>query len=251
MSRRELLRLLRDVRKGKTSPSSALARLAWMPVEDLGFARLDTHRELRKGVPEVVFCQGKTVPQAAAIIRRLVKSGGRALATRASEALFRELSLSGIPVRYDPPSRVLIAGVSRPAMKGAVAVLCAGTADIPVAEEAALTAEFAGVRVRRSYDVGVAGLHRIMNARKLLTWADAVVVAAGMEGALPSVVAGLTEAPVIAVPTRIGYGAGFLGLSALLTMINSCAPGIAVVNIDNGFGAGYMAAAIARPRRTA
>ena len=240
-----ILALLKDVKRGTLSPRDAMDRLGWMPFEDLGFARLDTHRSMRKLAPEVVFCQGKTVDQSLAILTRLVQRHGRALATRAPQELKERLAAAGQRVDYDPASRTLVVGDPSRAAGGLVGVLCAGTGDIPVAEEAARTAGFMGVRVERSYDVGVAGLHRLVAARGIMSRADAIVVAAGMEGALPSVVGGLVGVPVIAVPTSVGYGASFRGLAALLAMINSCAPGIAVVNIDNGFGAGYVAAMIA------
>ena len=214
-----------------------------------GFARVDTARAARKGVPEVVLCEHKTPGDAAAILASLVRSHGRALGTRASAEVAERLRRSGIPVDWEPRSRTVIAGRRRPPVRGLVGVLCAGTSDLPVAEEAARTAAFVGARVERRYDVGVAGLHRLLATGPLLRRADALVVAAGMEGALPSVVGGLTPAPVIAVPTSIGYGASFKGLAALLAMLNACAPGIAVVNIDNGFGAGYLAAMIARKHR--
>jgi len=247
---RNVLAVLRDVRRGRLSARGGLARLRWLPFEDIGFARLDHHRELRTRAPEVVFCEGKSLEQAEAVVRALLRRSGRALATRASEALADRLRGGGIQVTYDRDARVLAAGrPSRVRAHGLVGVLCAGTSDIPVAEEAARTAEFLGVRVRRHYDAGVAGLHRLFAARRLLGSADALVVAAGMEGALPSVVAGLADCPVIAVPTSVGYGASYRGLAALLAMLNACAPGIAVVNIDNGFGAGYYAAMIARRSR--
>jgi hypothetical protein len=249
MEPRAILTLLRDVRGGRLAPAAALRRLAWLPYENLGFARLDTHRELRKLAPEVVLCEGKTIPQAETILRRLFARHGRALGTRAAPALAARFAAGGVEAQYDPLSRVLRVGPPPRARGGVVGVLCAGTGDVPVAEEAARTAEFMGARVLRSFDVGVAGLHRLLASARLLRRADALVVAAGMEGALPSVVGGLAAAPVIAVPTSVGYGASFRGLAALLAMINSCAPGVAVVNIDNGFGAGYLAAMIAgRPR---
>jgi hypothetical protein len=223
----------------RTSPNSGFADLA-------GFARVDTGRAKRKGVPEVVFCERKTVPDAAAILATLVRRHGRALGTRASPPLADRLAAAGIAVDYDPCSNTLIAGRKRMPARGLVGVLSAGTSDLPVAEEAARTAEFVGAKVERRYDVGVAGLHRLLAAGPLIRNADALVVAAGMEGALPSVVGGLAACPVIAVPTSVGYGASFKGLAALLAMLNACAPGISVVNIDNGFGAGYFAAIIAR-----
>lgn len=220
--------------------------------EDVGMiARLDTGRAARKGVAEVVFCLGKTDDEAEAIIRALLTRHGRVLATRASRPLADRLAGAGLVIDYDERSKVLRSG--RPAgpgkTRGLVGVLCAGTSDLPVAEEAARTAEFIGTRVIRRYDVGVAGLHRLLTEAPLLRRADALVVAAGMEGALPSVVAGLTPAPVVAVPTSVGYGASFGGVAALLAMLNSCAPGVVVVNIDNGFGAGYAAAMMARRRQ--
>ena len=260
MEPRAVLALLRAVHGGRVSPAAALRRLAWLPFEDLGFARLDTHRELRTLAPEVVLCEGKTIDQAETILRRLSARHGRALGTRAAPALAARFAArpergrgdgtGRMLAEYDPLSRVLRVGRPPRPRGGVVGVLCAGTGDLPVAEEAARTAEFLGVRVLRSFDVGVAGLHRLLASARLLRRADALVVAAGMEGALPSVVGGLASAPVIAVPTSVGYGASFRGLAALLAMINSCAPGVAVVNIDNGFGAGYLAALIARRRRS-
>lgn len=246
MTPERVVRILRAVRQGTLTPRAGARELAWLPVDNLGFARIDLHRAQRTMVPEVVFCQGKSLDQAEAILLRLIRHGGRALATRAPAALGVRLASAGIPASYDPTSRILSAGRFRSRSRGVVAVLSAGTSDIPVAEEAARTAEFIGVRVTRKYDAGVAGLHRLLTARRMMTQADALVVAAGMEGALPSVVGGLVAAPVIAVPTSVGYGASYHGLAALLAMMNSCAPGVAVVNIDNGFGAGYLAAMIAR-----
>jgi len=246
-----VLRIFQAVQQGRLSPRAAARQLDWMPFADLGFARVDVDRGRRTMVPEVVLCQGKTLDQAEAIIRSLFRHNRRALATRAPEALHARLLATGVPASYDPVSRILTAGTFRPAPRGTVGVLCAGTGDIPVAEEAARTAEFIGVKVRRRYDVGVAGLHRLLAARRVLTSSDALVVVAGMEGALPSVVGGMVAAPIIAVPTSVGYGASYRGLAALLAMMNSCAPGVAVVNIDNGFGAGYLAARIARRRRRA
>jgi pyridinium-3,5-biscarboxylic acid mononucleotide synthase len=246
MMKESLLALMREVRKGKLTPEAAQKRLGWLPFEDMGFARLDTHRELRTAVPEVVFCQGKTLDQSEAILRKLVSRHGRALGTRAAPELAERFNGGRLPASYDALSRTLVLGRNRAKPRGLVVVLCAGTGDIPVAEEAARTAEFAGARVKRSFDVGVAGLHRLMANRPLISRADALVVAAGMEGALPSVVGGLARCPVVAVPTSVGYGASFGGMAALLAMMNSCAPGVAVVNIDNGFGAGFLGAMIAR-----
>jgi len=242
----KILGILREVRRGKLSPAAALQGLRWMPFDDMGFARVDAHREMRSDVPEVVFCQGKTVPQAEAILRRLAGHNGRALGTRATEELWLRFKGGKLPASWEPLSRTLVVGKPLSKLKGLAGILCAGTSDIPVAEEAARTAEFCGARVKRAYDVGVAGLHRLLSKKPLLASADVLVVAAGMEGALPSVVGGLARCPVIAVPTSIGYGASYGGLAALLAMMNSCAPGVAVVNIDNGFGAGFLAAMMAR-----
>jgi len=246
VDREDVLRLLTGVRRGSIAPREALRELRWLPYEDLDFARVDTHRQFRTTVPEVVFCEGKTVSRAEAILRRIVQSSGRAMGTRASAGLYARFRGGRIAASYHSDARMLVLGPAVRRRRGLVGVITAGTSDVPVAEEAAITAEFLGASARRIYDVGVAGLHRLAAARSLLSHADALVVVAGMEGALPSVVGGMAEAPVIAVPTSVGYGASFRGLAALLTMINSCAPGVAVVNIDNGFGAGYLAGMIAR-----
>ena len=248
MKSTRIMSILRDVHRGKLTPQAALKGLRWMPFDDMGFARVDTHREMRSDVPEVVFCQGKTIPQAEAILRRLAKHNGRALGTRGSEELWLRFKGGMLPATWEPLSRTLVVGRPPARLCGLVGVLCAGTSDIPVAEEAARTAEFCGARVKRAFDVGVAGLHRLLAKRPLLARADSLVVVAGMEGALPSVVGGLSRCPVIAVPTSVGYGASYGGLAALLAMMNSCAPGVAVVNIDNGFGAGFLSAMMARRR---
>ena len=242
-----LKRLLAGVKAGKIPVSQAMDQLRQLPFEDLGFAKVDHHRELRTGSPEVIYGPGKTPEQVAAIGQAVAKRGHALLATRLSpEAAAALIAVLPKATHHARARAVTLQG--RPPLKprGLVAVLCAGTSDIPVAEEARLTAELMGVRVQPHYDVGVAGLHRLLARMPGIRKADAVVVAAGMEGALPSVVGGLTGAPLIAVPTSVGYGASFGGLSALLTMMNSCAAGVAVVNIDNGFGAGYLAAKIAR-----
>jgi NCAIR mutase (PurE)-related protein len=236
--------LLEQVAQGILSVEDALPALRDLPYQDLGFARIDHHRALRKGFPEVVFCQGKTPEQTAAIVAQLA-TRGRVLATRASEAHYqavREAVRAQVPEAvYHTLARAITVGAFPEAPDAPYGVvLAAGTADIPVAEEAALTARMMGVRVETRYDVGVAGLHRLLEHLPLLHGAGAIVVVAGMEGALPSVVGGLVACPVIAVPTSVGYGAHFGGLAPLLTMLNSCAPGVAVVNIDNGFGAGYL-----------
>lgn len=242
--------LLEQVRSGEVSVKDALDRLRNLPFEDIGFARVDHHRALRRGIPETVFCQGKTPPQVAAIVERLAARAEPILATRASQAVFETVRAVVPAATFRPLSRVIIVGEMPPVAPDApyVLVVTAGTSDLPVAEEAALTARACGSRVERLNDVGVAGLHRLLGARPLLQAANVVVVVAGMEGALPSVVGGLVACPVIAVPTSVGYGASFGGLAALLGMLNSCAPGVTVVNIDNGYGAGYSAHLINRWR---
>lgn len=239
--------LLERVRNGQTSVEEALAWLQDLPYENLGFARLDHHRALRKGFPEVVFGEGKTPGQVAQIMVRLARTG-RVLATRVGEEHYRETCRFLPEATYHPVARAITVGTfPQPEREEYGVVISAGTADIPVAEEAALTARFAGSRIETLYDVGVAGLHRLLDHRELLFGARVIVVVAGMEGALASVVGGLVRCPVIGVPTQVGYGAAFGGLSALLTMLTSCAPGVAVVNIDNGFGAGYLAHLILDP----
>jgi pyridinium-3,5-biscarboxylic acid mononucleotide synthase len=214
---------------------------------DLGFARVDMHRLRRCGLPEVIFCPGKPAAHVAAIAKAMVKAGQRVLATRATPDQFRAVRKALPKAVYHADARAITVGSARRARRaGLVCVVCAGTSDIPVAEEAALTAEFMHARVERIFDVGVAGLHRLMRHIDRIRAARVVVVVAGMEGALPSVIGGLIDKPIIAVPTSIGYGASFKGVAALLAMLNSCAPGITVVNIDNGFGAGVAAAMINR-----
>ncbi len=218
-----------------------------LPYEDLGFAKVDHHRYLHKGFPEVIFCPGKTVEQIVEIIRRLIGSGGTILATRAEPAVYEAVHKEFSDAQYHPVARaVVIKGSDSSEPVGCVGIVSAGTADVPVAEEAALTAELMGSRVNRLYDVGVAGIHRLLDNWEKLNQARVLVVVAGMEGALASVVGGISACPVIAVPTSVGYGANFGGLAPLLTMLNSCATGVTVVNIDNGFGAGYTAALINR-----
>lgn len=239
--------LLAEVAAGKAGVDDALSRLATLPFEDLRFARVDHHRELRTGFPEVIFGLGKTDEQIEAIFVRLREKGGNVLATRVSPESAEKLTKRLPGAVYDPLSRTL-ALRQRPRVErpGRVAIVCAGTADLPVAEEARVTAELSDATVETIYDVGVAGLHRLFAEAEALRRADVLVVVAGMEGALPSVVAGLVAAPVIAVPTSVGYGAHFGGLAPLLAMLNSCAAGVSVVNIDNGFGAARQAALIAR-----
>jgi len=240
---RDLLQSLED---RALTVDEALTRLRDLPYEDLGFAALDHHRDLRTGFPEVVLGLGKTPEQIAVIAERLAARSDRVLVTRADVDAYRATKERVPDASYQAAARcITIDRAKQPRLPGVV-VCCAGTSDLPVAEEAAVTAEIAGSAVERMYDVGVAGLHRLLDKLPLLHGANALVVVAGMEGALPSVVAGLVSAPVIAVPTSIGYGAGFNGLAPLLAMLNSCAPGVSVVNIDNVFGAGYLAAVINR-----
>ena len=242
----DVKKILEQVSMGTLSPEEAGEMLKNLPYEDLGYAKLDLHRKLRSGFPETVYCQGKPDQYLADIFDTLYRENGEVMGTRATEQQYL-LVKERIPgIIYDPLSRILKAEPEGKERKGCVAVCTGGTADIPVAEEAAQTAEFFGCYVDRIYDVGVAGIHRILSKREQITRANCVITIAGMEGALGTVVAGLVENPVIAVPTSVGYGASFHGLSALLTMINSCANGISTVNIDNGYGAGYLAAQINR-----
>jgi NCAIR mutase (PurE)-related protein len=242
--------LLDGVQGGQITVDEALERLRSLPYEDLGHARLDLHRELRQGMPEVVYCENKTTGQAISILSRLWHHHERVLATRVSEDMARQIQAELTEAQYDPTSRLLrlvrgeLPGHAPDAPYGLI--LSAGTADLPVAEEAAGTLEFLGSRTERRYDVGVAGLHRLLDQWEQLQAADVIVTVAGMEGALTSVVAGLVGCPVVGVPTSVGYGASFAGLAPLLTMLNACAPGVAVVNIDNGFGAGVYAHLILR-----
>jgi NCAIR mutase (PurE)-related protein len=242
MTDRQLTRWLRDVRAGRRSIASTVQALRQPPVDAMGFARLDLHRGLRRGVPEVVFCEGKTLAHVIRIAQRLVHHGQLLLLTRMDPAMAEAVQRALPQVRYAPLARLgWWVPDRRLRRRGLAVVATGGTADLPVAEEAALTLELLGSRVQRLYDVGVAGLHRVLAASELLQRARVTVVVAGMEGALPSVVAGLVRCPVVAVPTSVGYGAHYGGVAPLLTMLNSCAPGIGVVNIDNGFGGGYLA----------
>lgn len=234
--------VLEAVREGKLSTDEAVERLKLLPYEELGFATLDNHRSLRQGFPEVLFCLGKTVDQIVQIADRLLHQHSNLLATRASEEIAEAIAKIDETVAYNALARtVVVRREPKPSTTGTVLVMSAGTADIPVAEEAAVTADFLGSRVEKVYDVGVAGLHRLLHTWEELQRARVLIVVAGMDGALPSVVGGITAKPLVAVPTSVGYGASFEGLAALLTMLNSCAAGTAVVNIDNGFGAGVLA----------
>ena len=249
MTTSELQQLLADVKSGALDPLAAseriLAILRAAPFEDLGFARVDTHRELRRGFPEVILGLGKTPAQIAAIAERIVARGQALLVTRAQPEAYEAVRAVVPAARYHPEARAItLAQGDVPAGHGTILILCAGTSDLAVAEEAAVTAEVMGNTVDRLYDVGVAGLHRLLHEHARLQAARVIVVVAGMEGALPSVVAGLVAVPVVAVPTSVGYGASFGGVAALLGMLNSCANGVSVVNIDNGFGGACMASMI-------
>jgi len=251
MDRDRLAELLAAVERGACPVDEALERLRGLPYEDLGFARVDHHRGLRNGFPEVVFGQGKTAEQVVAIAERLAAAGGNVLVTRLAPEAAAALVAAVEGFEYHPLPRVAVrrGRVAEPPPGGPILVVSAGTADLPVAEEAAITAELMGGRVERLYDVGVSGLHRLLAARDRLWEAAVLIVVAGMEGALPSVVGGLVDRPVIAVPTSVGYGASLGGLAALLGMLNTCAAGVVVVNIDNGFGAAAAAARILQQRR--
>jgi len=247
MDQDQLRSLFEQVRDGAVDIDGALTRMRHMPFEDLGFAKVDHHRALRHGMPEVVLAQGKTPDQVAAIAGKLLENSPNVLITRAACECADVVTQRLGGGEYFPLSRVIRFWRDRTVRgKGTVAVVCAGTSDIPVAEEAQLTAEVMGNKVDTIYDIGVAGIHRLMHNRERLMEARVVVVCAGMEGALPSVVGGLVSCPVIAVPTSVGYGASFNGLAALLGMLNSCASNVTVVNIDNGFGAGYVSSLINR-----
>jgi NCAIR mutase (PurE)-related protein len=239
--------LFEQVRRKELSPDDAVARLRHLPFEDLGFAKVDHHRALRVGMPEVIFGERKTPTQTAGIFARLAKHVGNVLATRATPEQFRAVRKKVRQAEYRELARAIVMHKDHTKYgKGTIAVVSAGTSDIPVAEEAVVTAELMGNDVQHVYDVGVAGIHRLLANRETLAQARVVIVCAGMEGALPSVVGGLIGAPVIAVPTSVGYGASFQGIAALLGMMNSCASNVSVVNIDNGFGAGYVASLINR-----
>ena len=241
MDQKLLKKLLTDLKAGKTSVETAIARLRTLPYEDLGFASVDHHRSIRQGFPEVIFCEGKTRAQVLGIARGLLKKGGPFLATRAEPEIGRALGRLDPRAVYHELARVVVLDRQNRIPQGDILIVTAGTSDIPVAEEARLTAEIMGSRTEVLYDVGVAGIHRLFGRHERLLQARVLVVVAGMDGALPSVIGGLVDRPVIAVPTSRGYGASFGGLAALLTMLNSCAAGVGVMNIDNGFGAGCLA----------
>ena len=241
MDRESLLNALNAVRDGEMTPEAALKLLDRAPFEDIGFAKIDHHRALRNGTGEVIYGAGKTVDQIVIIARHLIDAGGANILITRLDAQKAEAVAGAVPLDYDPVSRIGVAEPRPHPLVGSVVVASGGTSDLPVCEEAARTAETLGSRVVRLYDVGVAGLHRLLAHVDALQSARCVVAVAGMEGALASVVGGLVDCPVIAVPTSVGYGANFGGLSALLSMLNACASGVSVVNIDNGFGAGYLA----------
>ncbi len=247
MTAEVIAKMLRQVRRGKLSVEEAVDRLRNLPYEDLGYAKIDHHRALRQGFPEVIFARGKTAEQVEGIVRGMLAHRHNILITRGDEALFERVRKLDRRAEFYPLSGAIVIRHERKIRgKGKIVVVCAGTSDIPVAEEALVTAETMGNRVQALYDVGVAGIHRLLGQSRRLREARVIICVAGMEGALPSVVGGLVGVPVIAVPTSVGYGASFRGLAALLGMLNSCSPNVCVVNIDNGFGAGYLASVMNR-----
>ncbi len=246
MDTNHLKDLLKQVKSGQMNLDAAMNALKRLPFEDLGYARIDNHRCARTGVPEVIYCEGKSLKQIQGIVKRMSLHHSNILATRAGREVFEAVQQAEVKCEYYDPARIIVVNPQDIEKIGNIVVVSAGTSDIPVAEEAAVTAETLGNQVNRIYDVGVAGIHRLLNVCDDLFQANVAVVVAGMEGALASVVGGLVSCPVIGVPTSIGYGASFGGVAALLSMLNSCASGISVVNIDNGFGAGYQACLINR-----
>ena len=245
MNTKELKILLKEVKEGKYSIEEAAAKLKYFPVNDLGHTKIDMHREIRTGYPEIIYCAGKTIAQVRDIVKAMDDGETNILATRATKEMYEAVEKTIPDAEYHEIARAILVHRNKPEQtKTYISIVTAGTSDMPVAEEAVLTAEVFGNKVKRFYDVGVAGIHRLHHNIEEIGKARVIVVVAGMEGALPSVVGGLVDVPVIAVPTSIGYGANFSGLSALLGMLTSCASGISVVNIDNGFGAGYMAGMI-------
>jgi len=245
LDREKIRKLLEAVKAGKIDIDDALRILRSLPYEDLGFAKIDTHRDLRKGFPEVILCKGKTLEQIAKIVERLSPENEFIMATKANREVYEAIKkVKKDAVYYETAGIVLIGQREGKIGKKTILVVSAGTADLPTAEEVAITAEAMGNTVERLYDVGVAGVHRLFDNKEKLFNANVIVVVAGMDGVLASIVGGLVDKPVVAVPTSVGYGASFDGLAALLTMLNCCAPGVAVVNIDNGFGAGYLASIV-------
>ncbi|HID95290.1 MAG TPA: nickel pincer cofactor biosynthesis protein LarB [Candidatus Latescibacteria bacterium] len=245
MEKEKIRELLADIRDGKVEIDDALRTLRSLPYEDLGFAKIDTHRDLRKGFPEVILCKGKTIEQITEIVSRISSENDFIMATKASRDVYEAIKRVREDAVYHETARIVLIGRrKRKRAKGVILVVSAGTSDIPIAEEVAVTAETMGNTVERLYDIGVSGVHRLFDSKEKLFSASVIIVVAGMEGALASVVGGLVDKPVIAVPTSGGYGASFDGLAALLSMLNCCAPGVVVVNIDNGFGAGYFASVI-------
>ncbi|MBN2539006.1 MAG: nickel pincer cofactor biosynthesis protein LarB [Deltaproteobacteria bacterium] len=245
MNKETIKKLLEDVKDDKMSIDTAARMLIDLPFTDLGFAKIDNHREIRTGYPEIIYCAGKTEEQVVAIIREMLKKGSSILGTRADKKIFEAVKAICPEAEYHDVARIITVRKKEIKLTDTyITVITAGTSDIPVAEEAAITAQMLGNRVERVFDVGVAGIHRLFASLDVITGAKVIIAIAGMEGALASVVGGLVDKPVIAVPTSVGYGASFGGLSALLSMLNSCASGTAVVNIDNGFGAGYFASMI-------
>jgi pyridinium-3,5-biscarboxylic acid mononucleotide synthase len=250
MTPQKLLELLERVREGALTPEQGLEKLKHLPFEDLGYARVDHHRALRQGFPEVIFAPGKKPEQVVGIVKSLIRQKSNVLITRSDSETYNKVRKVAPKAQFHSDAHAItIVHDSRVYGDGVIYVVCAGTSDIPVAEEAAVTARLMGNTVKTAYDVGVAGIHRLLNIREDLTNASVVIVVAGMEGALASVVGGLLSVPVIAVPTSIGYGSSFGGLASLLAMLNSCASNVVVVNIDNGFGAGYVASLINRSRK--
>lgn len=247
MTPNDIKNILLSIQNGSTSVDAALEQLKNLPFEDIGFAKVDHHRELRTGYPEVIFCAGKTIGQVVAITEKMAEKGNNILGTRVPAEMFEQVKTHFPMAEYSEIARTFVIRQKQPEYQQTyISVVTAGTADIPVAEEAAVTAEIFGNKVERIFDVGVAGIHRLYQRLDLIRGGRVIIAVAGMEGALPSVLGGLVDKPVIAVPTSVGYGANFHGLSALLTMLNSCAAGVSVVNIDNGFGAGYIASMINR-----
>jgi pyridinium-3,5-biscarboxylic acid mononucleotide synthase len=249
MDKNRITKLLKDVKSGELRIEEAYAKLKHLPYQDLGHAKIDTHRAIRTGFPEVIYCEGKTTRQIIEIIKKMILNHSNIMATRASLEVFKAVKKAIRKAKYHEMARIITISKSETrnpkSEKGKILIISAGTSDMKVAEEAAVTAEFLGCSIDKLYDAGVAGIHRLLSNTDKFKGAKAIIVVAGMEGALASVVGGISDVPVISVPTSVGYGASFKGLAALLAMLNTCAPGVATVNIDNGFGAGVMAALIA------